>query len=302
MLFRDFGAFSAAFLTAAALTIPSAAAAQGPEGPGRVARQTPSAPAATPVNKQDAEETRRQFNEVLSQYPPSLGRVMRLDPTLMTNENYLASYPNVAAFLAQYPDIARNPGFYLERYDPNFQLQEPTDARRQALKMWEEAIEFFGAFAVFCAVVLGLFVIVRYVVEYRRWSRVSKVNAEVHNKILDRFGSNEELLAYIDSPAGRRFLEATPIAPSAAPARSVGAPYGRILLSVQVGLILIALGVGFLVIAGRAIDEVQPVITALSVLAFCLGIGSVASAGASYVLSHKLGLLSGATDAGPERP
>ena len=89
--------------------------------------------------------------------------------------------------------------------------------------MWRDVLEFIGAFLVFCVVTFALFSIIKYVVEYRRWHRISKINAEVHNKILDRFGSNEELLAYIDSPAGRRFLEATPIAPNgAAPATGRG--------------------------------------------------------------------------------
>src|SRR5262245_36385209 len=78
---------------------------------------------------QNANETRKLFYRVLDQYPPGLGRVLRLDPTLMTNQAYLASYPKVAAVLAQYPDIPRNPGFYLDRYDPNFVINEPPDSR-----------------------------------------------------------------------------------------------------------------------------------------------------------------------------
>ena len=50
-----------------------------------------------------------EFYRILDAYPPGLGRVMRLDPTLMTNATYLASYPNVAAFLSQHPDVPRNP-------------------------------------------------------------------------------------------------------------------------------------------------------------------------------------------------
>jgi hypothetical protein len=150
------------------------------------------------------------------------------------------------------------------------------------------------------AIAIALFTVIRYVVEYRRWAKISKVNAEVHNKILDRFGSNEELLAYIDSPAGRRFLEATPIAATAAPAKNVGAPFGRILLSVQVGVILLALGLGFLVISRGAIEEVRPILTSLAVLGFALGVGSIGSGAASYVISRRLGLLQQGLPARPE--
>jgi hypothetical protein len=253
-----------------------------------------------PLSTQNVNETREEFYRVLQQYPPALGRVLRLDPTLMTNETYLASYPNVAAFFARYPDVPRNPGFYLERYEPSYGISQPLDPKREALAMWRSALEFFAAFSVFCVVMFALFSLIKYIVEYRRWQRISRVNAEVHNKILDRFASNEELLAYVDSPAGRRFLEATPIAPTAAPTRSIGAPFGRILLSVQLGLILLALAVGFLVISGRAIEEVQPVLVSMAVLCFCLGIGSIASAAASYAISRKLGLLTDAPGARPE--
>ena len=73
------------------------------------------------------------------------------------------------------------------------------------------------------------------------------------------------------------------------------------LLSVQVGVILIALAIGFVDSAGRAIDEVQPVLTSLAVLGFCLGLGSILSAGASYMISRKLGLLSEAQAPRPEQ-
>ena len=52
--------------------------------------------------------------------------------------------------------------------------------------------------------------------------------AEVHTKFLDRFSSNEDLLAYIQTPVGRRFLESGP-APVADDVRPVGAPFSRIL-------------------------------------------------------------------------
>lgn len=238
-----------------------------------------------------AKETREAFYKVLEQYPPALGRIMRLDPTLMTNPGYLSTYPALATFLQQNPDVPRNPGYYLEQYDPNFVFARPEDPKRESLRMWRNYLEFMGAFIVFAIVVSGVIAIARYIVEYRRWYRVSKMNAEVHNKILDRFGSNEELLAYIDSPAGRRFLEVSPAPVSPGAARPMGAPYGRIMLSVQIGVLLIALGIGLLLVSNRAIEEVQEMLASISVLAFCLGVGSVVSAVASYLLSRRLGLL-----------
>ena len=118
-----------------------------------------------------------------------------------------------------------------------------------------------------------------------------RFRAPVTDLILDRFGSNEELLAYIDSPAGRRFLEATPIAPNAGSGSRVAAPYGRILLSVQIGVLLLALSLGFMWVSSRAIEEVREVFMGLSIVGFTLGLGCVISAVASYMLSRRLGLL-----------
>ena len=309
MIHTRFRPAVAAVCLAAGLAVPTLSNAQTePEAP-RQLKARAHQPVETQVQPpqvgltQNATETRRQFYKILEQYPPALGRVLRLDPTLMTNQGYLASYPNVAAFVSQYPDVPRNPGYYLERYDPDYQIPSPPDARREAIRMWNDILSFMGAFAIFCVVTFALFGIIKYIVEYRRWQRISKVNSEVHNKILDRFGSNEELLAYIDSPAGRRFLEAAPIlptAPNAAPA-PVAAPFGRILLSVQIGVILMALGVGLMVVSGRAIEEVQQVLVGLSIVGFALGVGCVVSAAASYVLSRRLGLL-GAASAPPTQP
>ena len=292
MLYSRIAAGFTLALLGATLSLGAPLAAQGQSSQAVESRQAQAGQAVQTVTGRDAEETRRSFYQVLEQYPPALGYVLRLDPTLLTNQAYLTSYPSVAAFVAQAPDIPRNPGFYLEKFNPNYySSNRDLDPKAQAIGMWNDALQFLGAFAVVAAIVFALFSFLKYIVEYRRWHRTAKQNAEVPNKILDRFGSNEELLAYIDSPAGRRFLEATPIAQAAPPERSVGAPFGRILISVQLGILLIALGAGFLMIADRAIEEVRPVLTSLAVLGFCLGVGAIGSAGASYALSRKLGLL-----------
>jgi hypothetical protein len=46
------------------------------------------------------------------------------------------------------------------------------------------------------------------------------VQVEMHGKLLDRLTTNEDLLAYAQSPAGSRFLESTPISLEAESARS----------------------------------------------------------------------------------
>jgi hypothetical protein len=42
---------------------------------------------------------------------------------------------------------------------------------------------------------------------------------------------------------------------------------------VQIGVILIALGGGFLLVGNRAIEEVRSLLWSLAALSFCLGVG-----------------------------
>jgi hypothetical protein len=118
---------------------------------------------------------------------------------------------------------------------------------------------------------------------------VSKVQAEVHNKLMDRFTANEDLLAYIQTPAGKRFLDFAPIALDGAP-RAVSAPVGRILWSVQVGLVLAAAGFGLEYVSNSIEKTVAQPLFAMGVLAISIGLGFVISAVVSYVLSRRLGL------------
>jgi hypothetical protein len=133
--------------------------------------------------------------------------------------------------------------------------------------------------------------LIRQVVDYRRWARLSKVQAEAHTKLLDRLTSNAELLAYVQSSAGSRFLESAPIALDPGTKR-IAAPFNRILWSAQAGVVLTAAGLGLNYVSGRFVntDASQPLF-ALGVLAIALGLGFVASTAVSYLLSARLGLL-----------
>jgi hypothetical protein len=70
--------------------------------------KTPPAP-QTAGEVQDSEQTRRMLQGLLLPHPPSLREVLRLDHSLLTNEQFLAPYPNLVAFLGQHPEVLRNP-------------------------------------------------------------------------------------------------------------------------------------------------------------------------------------------------
>jgi hypothetical protein len=254
------------------------------------------------VSDQDATLTRQRLIEILRRQPSSLGRVLKLDPSLLANQAYLAPYPALATFLAQHPEVAHNPGYYLQAIDVPEVVT--SNQRSEMLLFWRGFIGDVVAFSVFCVIVATLTWLVRLIVDHRRWNRVSKVQAEVHNKLLDRLTANDELVAYMQSSAGARFLESAPIQMDAGP-RSVSAPLGRILLSVQIGIVLAAGGFGLLAVnrwlgPGLDADVTVPMFT-MSVLAIALGIGFAVSALVSYMLSARLGLLEPVTLPSAER-
>jgi hypothetical protein len=242
----------------------------------------------TTLRPRDADDTRRQLEEVLRAYPPSLARVLRLDPTLMSNDAYLQPYPGLAAFLTQHPEIRHNPGYFFAgfRDDGGFYRETTQD---RVIGMWSRTIEGFTIGTVVLAIASGLIWLIKTLIDHRRWSRLSKIQTEVHTKLLDRFSSNEDLLAYIQSPAGRKFLESTPI--SIESPRSIGAPLGRILWSAQAGAVLTVLGMGIILVSQLTLDEVAPPLAAMGAIILALGIGFLASAVIAYALTRRFGLL-----------
>jgi hypothetical protein len=279
-------------LIIAALSVPSVAAQQRPV-PERQSEPAPQpAPQIVMGQDADARETREKLEELIRKLPPAVGRVLRTDPSLLTNETYLATYPALGVFLKQHPEVRTAPSFFFEHIGPSeFYRQSPPEP--VSYRMWRDMFEFTAVGGIFLTVTGALIWIIRMLVEYRRWQRASKVHTEVHNKLLDRFTSNEDLMAYMQTPAGRRFLESAPV-PIDAPARPVGAPFSRILWSVQVGIVLAAGALGMLFVSGRVEEEVAQPFFALGVLGLTLGAGFVVSAGASIVLSKRMGLLESA--------
>jgi len=237
------------------------------------------------VDQPDAQRTQGELAALLEHYPPTLRGVLALDPSLLDNEAYLTPYPALVSFLKAHPEIARNPPFYLGDA-PRFRQ----DAGTQVLDLWKEVLNNLAIFAGF-GMAIGLLVwLIRTLVDYKRWSRLAKVQTDAHTKLVDRFTANEDLLAYIQSPAGAKFLESSPIALDAAP-RSVGAPLGRILWSVQGGVVLMAGGIGLQVVSQRVADAASQPLHALGVLGIALGVGFVISAIISFVISRRLGLI-----------
>src|SRR5580765_2161981 len=245
------------------------------------------AQAQAAVDERDARETRERLREVLNQYPPSVGQVLRLDPSLLSKPDYMASYPTLATFVAQHPQVVHNPAFFIG--DLRFESQET--GRGAALRVVENV--FDGA--MFLIGVVSFFTLVgwlgRALIDYRTWQRASKLQADAHAKLVDRLTANEDLLAYLQSPAGQRATMSATRPGLDIAMRAVGAPVNRILWSVQAGVVLAAGGLGLWFAKASVIEEAAQALNVVAVLAVALGVGFVASALVAYGLSRQLGLL-----------
>jgi hypothetical protein len=282
---RTYRQWAHALILLPALTAGSLIAAQAPR-PGEPAAQTTPQPEVSRASGQDANDTREQLGRLFEQYPPALRQVLRLDPSLMASREYLAMYPALNEFLSVHPEIAHNPSYFVGEAS-----RSSNDPRQQQIELWQSVMEPLAAFLAFAAVLGVVAWLVRTLIDYRRWQRVSRVQAEVHSKLLDRFTANDDLLSYIQTPAGRRFLESAPIAMDMGP-RAMNAPIGRILWSLQAGMVLGFGGLGLrLAIPANVADNLaaQP-LSVISMLAVAIGVGFVISAAVSYFVSQRLGL------------
>ena len=181
-----------------------------------------------------------------------------------------------------------NPGYFLQNVNlSNDYYMDPKRREREEMLAVLAGVAGFIAFLIITGVIVWL---IRMIVTSRRWNKLSKVQYDVHSKLLERFSTNEDLLAYMQTPSGRRFLESAPIRLPDEP-RSMTAPFSRILWSVQAGIVLVLTGIGLLYVSATFIDEPAQFFMVIGVVTLSLGGGFIVSAIAAYGLSRKLGLL-----------
>lgn len=130
-------------------------------------------------------------------------------------------------------------------------------------------ISLVGSFALVILVILREFV--------RRETKLQR-QAELSLRVVERFGSAEELSAFLQTDAGRRLLDP----PSKGPAN----PKQRIIASVEGGVIVGLMGFGFLFIAAK--HHADAIWAAMFFLG--LGAGLLVSAYVGYRLSKKWGI------------
>ena len=257
-------------------------------------------PPAPMTTDKDLATTQEQLIKLLRE-SPTLTTVVEHDPSLLANQDYVRrNNPQLGQFLDSHPEIALNPDYYLFT-----RLPDSDGGSDHALEraVWPELIQVpherpfteillndvtpFLVFICVCGVLLWL---VRIFLENRRWGRIFKLQTEVHGRLIDKFASNTELLTYMDTEAGKRFLEAAPIPVNFDEHQRVPSAVARVLIPLQIGIVLSLLGAGFLFIRHARADMEIPLLV-LGTLVLMPGLGFIISAGITWVLASRLGMM-----------
>lgn len=284
-----------AAIIAASLLASIGAAQQRPASPAKE-----PAPAVAPApNDGDVRSTQTELIRLL-RLSPTLTTVISHDPSLLSNQDYVArNNPQLAAFLTAHPEVARNPEFYLfthlkhEDGQPDEALQKAIwpdvyrgDTRSSFERVWDGLIPLL-AFA--CGLV-AIILLARMFIENRRWSRIFKMQSDVHGRLIERFTTNQELASYMQTEAGRKFLEAAPLPIAFEQHQRVPSAIARILTPLQTGIIMVLLGIGLLLLRHTEPEMNTPMLF-FGTVVLMPGIGFIISAGVSWFLAARLGLM-----------
>lgn len=278
------------------LLLPGCSPAKAQPVPGST-RTAPSSPA---ISEQDVSETREHLLTLL-RLSPTLTEVVAADPSLLANQDYVnRNNPELGKFLEVHPEVTRNPDFYLfanlpggggrrseklirRTWSDHFHDQDGNSPSLQILREIGPPfmlLLFFGT----------LIWLIRILLENRRWGRIFTMQTEVHGRLIEKLASNEEMLSYMNTDAGKRFLEAAPIPIDFQRDRRIPATLSRVLLPLQGGVVLSLLGIGLLSLRSSLPDISAPLLV-FGIVILMPGIGLILSAGITWLLAARLGLL-----------
>jgi uncharacterized membrane protein YkgB len=114
--------------------------------------------------------------------------------------------------------------------------------------------------------------------------KIAKLQADVQNRLIEKFGTTQDLLAYVQTDAGKQLLESLSVERTS--------PFSRIIGAVQAGIIMFLFGLALLFLRGRVSGAAEGFLVFGTVFV-TLGVGFAISAAASYSLSKSFGLLNG---------
>jgi hypothetical protein len=268
------------------------------------AAQTPRsaqpAPNATQqMSEKDVAAMQDQLLQLL-RVSPTLAEVVAHDPSLLSNAEYVnRNNPELGSFLQAHPEIAKSPDFYLfnnlhpEHEQPAEVLERklwPQMSQPESSGLDRELVNSGVPFLVFLCMLSALLWLTHVLLENRRWNRIFKLQTDVHSRLIERFGTSQEVLTYMSTDAGKRFLEATPIAVGFEKQAPVPSPVARVLTPLQIGIVMSLLG-GGLISMRHNIPDGGIALFVLGMVVLMPGLGFIISAGITWVLARHLGLM-----------
>lgn len=245
--------------------------------------QKPPAPAvtATPVEPDMAtiDAQRGALDRFLDEHPEIEEQVIN-NPVMIGDAKYLREHPALQAFLENHPLVKADPRAFISSREWRY---------HEGRSDIDKYLDSFVPFAVFICILLAVIWVVRTLVESRRWNRSFKMHEELHTKLIEKFASGQDFRAYLETDAGRRLLDWTPPVPETS--RSLPITLGRILWSLQAGVVLFLVGAGLLALRGSMEPTDAPPLLVFGTLGVTLGAGFALSALISYGLTKRLGLI-----------
>jgi hypothetical protein len=263
----------------------------------------PAQPAGAVSSPQMSEKDLAALQDQLFQelrVSPTLAEVVARDPSLLSNAEYVnRNNPELGRFLKAHPEIAQNSDFYLfnnlhgEHEQPSQTLERklwPEMSGQRPSGVDQELINDGIPFLVFVCILGALLWLIHVLLENRRWGRIFKLQTDVHGKLIERFGTSQEVLTYMSTDAGKRFLEATPIAVGFERQAPVPSPVARVLTPLQIGVVMTLLGVGLLSLR-HSVSDGGGALLVIGTVVLMPGLGFIISAGITWALARHLGLM-----------
>ncbi len=143
-------------------------------------------------------------------------------------------------------------------------------------------MEFLAPMVIVITMVLVIGATIRSSIVNRRLREGIRAQAELQNRLIDKFGSAEEVVRYLESTQGKTLLDAP---------TEGQRPHSRILDSVHLGVLILMGGVGMMATSGVTDVDVSEVMQTFGMIAILLGSGFLVSAAISWFLLRHWGFL-----------
>ena len=237
-----------------------------PAAPARPASPAIAANVPVPSEKDDA-ETQTKLIKLL-RLSPTLTTVVSHDPSLLSNQDYVArNNPQLAEFLTA---ILRSRAIRTFTSSPHVLRKTAAPTRRsnapsgrssckpQRFLVRQRRARADRLPAGLRLLPVAVVWLIRQFLENRRWGRIFKLQSEVHGRLIDKFSSNQELAGYMETEAGKRFLEAAPIPVASNRSSACPTPLPASSPRCRSAVVLVLLGVGFFLLRHVRLEMHDP--------------------------------------------